>query len=325
MAQELMSGWGSAIRGVGAQFREFFTQNDLAYTKPWDPVVKTLTSDKAQEITSGKTGAGTLTLFDEGASIPKANRYKLYDTTFAHRQYGKQIEVTYLTLINRDWSAQFDEFKDLTISANVTLSKACAQIFNNSFTNSGVATLNGVRVVTYADGVTLASTVHPRVDGGSSQSNASSTGDTLTETNFETRRINVLEQLQDDGTPITVSGDIYLVVPTALEKTAQIITRSDLRSGTANNDVNIYAGGAYKVMSSVWLGAAGGGSDTRWAVVAPAVARLYLFIRQRANSDQSINANTKSTLFDMISIWSVGSADWHGTSFSRGDGLAYSG
>lgn len=322
--QELQSSWGNAVRGVGVQFREFFSQNNLAYTKPWEPVVKSKTSDKAQEVTSGKTGAGTLTLFDEGSSIPKANRYKLYDTTFTHRQYGKQIEVTYLTLINREWGSAFDEFKDLTISGNVTLSKACAQIFNNAFTNSGVATVNGIRVVSYNDGVRLCSTAHPRVDGGTAQSNASSVGITLTESNFETGRVALMEQLQDDGTPITVSGEIHCIVPTALEKTAQIITGSNLRSGTANNDTNIYGGGAYKVMSSVWLGAAASGSDTRWFLVATGVARLSLYIRQRADADQSVDKNTKSTLFDLISVWSVGSEDWHGVWGSRGDNAAYS-
>jgi hypothetical protein len=321
---ELQSSWGDAVRGVGVEFREFFSQNADAYTPSWEPVVKTMTDNAAQATFSGKTGVGVLPMFAEGSAVPKANRFKLYDTAFVHKQYGKQLEVTRLQLINRDWNSQFDEFKDLVVSGKVTLSKAAAQIFNNAFSNSGVATKNGIQVTTYNDGKNLASTVHPRVDGGTAQSNASSTGIPLTESNFETGRVALLEQLQDDGTPITVTGAVWCVVPTALEKTAKIITMSDKRSDTGDNDVNIYNGGGYPVMSSIWLGAAASGSDTQWQLVAPSIAKLVLIIRTSMDMDQSVDKNTKSTLFDVIADWSVGSKDWHGTYFSKGDSAAYS-
>lgn len=324
MAAETTSTWGAAIRGVGVTFREFFSQNAVAYTPSWEPVVKTI-SDNAQTATfSGKTGAGTLTIFSEGSTIPKKNRYKLYDTAFVHDQYGGQVEVTRKQLMNRDFNDAFDEFKDLTVAARVTMSKAPAQIFNGAMTNSGVFTLNGIRVTTYNDGSRLASTSHARVDGGASQSNASSQGVTLTDGNFETNRVALLEQLQDDGTPITITGPLYLIVPTALEKTGQIITGSTLRAETANNDINIYAGGAVQVLSSIWLGAAAGGSDTQWAIVAPSIAKLVLVLRAGPELDQSVDKNTKSTLFDVILDASCGSYDWHGTRFSRGDDLTYS-
>lgn len=287
--------------------------------------MKTISSTQAVETFSGKTGAGKLTRFAEGSTIPKKNRYKLYDTAFDMDQYGGQIEVTRKQLMNREFSDKFDEFKDLTIGGNVTRSQAPAMIFNGAFTNSGIFELGGIRVTTYNDGRRLASTAHPRVDGGTSQSNASSTGITLTDDNLETGRVALLQQLQDDGTPITVTGDLYLVVPTALEKKSTIITQSTQRSGTANNDVNIYSGGYIKVMASNWLGASQtGGSDTRWFLVAPSIAKLYFILRSDMDMDQTVDKSTKSTLFDVILDFAVGSADWHGVWGSAGDGLAYS-
>ena len=318
-----MSNWGAAVRGVGVTFREFFSQNQAAYTPSWEPVVKNTTDDGAQATFSGKTGSGVLSMFSEGSSIPRKNRYKLYDTAFVHKQYGGQIEVTRLQLMNRMFSESFGEFKDLTISGNVLKSKAPAQIFNGGFATT--TTVNSIRLTIYNDGKPLFSTIHPRVDGGTAQSNASSTGIALTEPNFETGRVALLEQLQDDGTPITITGDIYVVVPTALEKGAMIITGSDLRSGTANNDVNIYSGGAYKVMASNWLGTAQGGSNTAWFLVAPSVSKLMLVNRTSGEMDQSVDSNTKSTLFDVVCDLSVGSADWRGTWGSKGDGAAYAG
>lgn len=322
MATELQSSFGSAVRGVGVTFRDFFNQADLGSTMMWEPVVKTLTDNAAQATFSGKTGAGTLSRFSEGASVPKKNRYKLYDTAFVHDQYGGQIEVTRLMLMNRDWSSAFDEFKDLVRSAAQTKSKAPAQIFNGGFATT--TSVNGIKLTTYADGKPLFSTVHPRVDGGSAQSNASSTSIPLTENNLETARIALLQQLQDDGNPIELSGPLYLVVPTNLLKKALVYTMSELKPETANNDTNIYSGGTINVLHSRWLDSDLGGSATAWFLVAPSVAKLGLMLRQDAQTDQSVDKNTKSTLFDVILDFSVGSYAWHGTWGSKGTSAAYS-
>lgn len=141
---------------------------------------------------------------------------------------------------------------------------------------------------------------------------------------METLRVQLLEQVQDDQTPITFSGPIYLIVPTALEKTAQIITGSILRSDTANNDINIYTGGSVIVMSSHWLSATNGGSDTAWFLVIPSVSKLLLLMRTNPNVDQSVDKNTKSTLFDVILDLSVGHYNYKGVVGSRGDNSSYS-
>ena len=324
---ETQANWGAAVRGVSVQFKDFFSQNVDSYVPGWDPVVKTETDDSARANFSGKTGAGVLSRFTEGAAVPTKRRYKLYDTAFVHDQYGGQIEVTRMQLMNRDFDAAFGEFKDLSMAAKILLSKGPAQIFNRAFTAASGVT-GGVYVTQYADGTQLASTIHPRADGGSSQSNASSTGITLTEANLETGRIALVTQLQDDGNPITVTGPIHLVVPTQLEKTASIITGSTKRSGTANNDLNFYDGGRFPVLASHWLqsGISGTsvGSNTAWFLVVPSIAKLALVLRTQPSLDESVDKNTKSVLFDVIVDFSVGSKDWHGVWCSLGDGAAYS-
>lgn len=314
---------GAAARGAGVQFREFFSQNVMSEITGWEPVVKIRPTDQAVDTFSGKTGSGTLSRFAEGAAIPTLNRYKLYNTAVAMDQYGGQLSITRRMLKFRDWNDVFDEFKDLTWSTNVTLSKAPAQIFNGAFSNSGVFTLNGIRVTTYNDGKNLASTAHPRVDGGTAQSNASSSGIPFTEVNFETGRIALMEQLQDDGTPIANMGVVYVVVPPKLEKTALIITQSNQRAETANNDVNIYKGGGYLVLSSVWLGAANSGSDTAWFLVAPQASRLALVRSGGPELNQDVDKNTRSIYFSVVNDFGVCSYDWRGVWGSKGDSLSY--
>lgn len=77
-------------------------------------------------------------------------------------------------------------------------------------------------------------------------------------------------------------ADIMLVVPDALQKTARIITESSLRSNTTNNDLNFYnsVNGQINVITSKWLNANAGGSNTAWFLVArlpglPSVLRVY--------------------------------------------------
>src|SRR3990167_3255935 len=225
MFAETMGQWGAAVRGLGVMLSEFRSQSELAYTPDWAPIVKNRKGTAAAENVSGKTGIGVLEQFAEGTAVPRANRYKLYTTTFNQKQYGKQIEVSRQNLLYRDFQSAFDEARDLSQASKILKSKAPAQIFNGAFT-SGSFNKNGVWTVTYNDGKALASTVHPRVDGGTAQSNASSTGIALTEANFETGRIALSDQLYDDGQPIVITGTLTLLVPIALEKTALIIVGS---------------------------------------------------------------------------------------------------
>lgn len=318
--------WGDVMKGVGVTFREFYTQNDMNQVHGWDPVVKVLRSNDLTTNFSGKTGAGLLTRFADGSAIPSANRFKLFDTSVESEPYGSRLEVTRQTLLFRDFNSVFSEAKDLMASFQSHLSHAAAQVFNRAFT-AGTGVTGRVRVTPYADGSPLASVSHPRADGGTAQSNASSTSIPLTESNLEVGRIALLNQLQDDGVPMMAPGQLYLVVPINLEKTARIITESQLRSGTGNNDVNIYSGGAVKVLSSNWLDSGNSGSsvgsNTAWFLTAPNVSKLAVVLSSGPELDFLKDKDTKSGIFDIIADLAVCSYDWHGVYASQGNNAAY--
>src|SRR3990167_8652799 len=244
--------WGDAVRGVGISFLEFFSQSDLSQVAGWDPIIKTIRSNDSVSHFSGKTGAGYLQRFSDGSVIPSLNRYKLFDTSVAHDPVGGRLEVSRQAMLYRDFQGAFDESSDLINAVKVYLSRAGAQIFNRAFTD-GSGVTGGTRVVQYGDAAPTCSASHPRADGGTAQSNTSTTSIPLSEINVETGRIALLNQLQDDGTPMLAPGEIYLVVGINNEKTATIIAESPLRSATGNNDINIYSGGKMKVMSTGWL------------------------------------------------------------------------
>ena len=320
--------WGDAIRGVGVTFTEFFSQNELNQISGWDPVIKTSKSNDAVSNFSGKTGAGFLQRFSDGSIIPSLNRYKLFDTSVSHDPVGGRLEVSRQTSLYRDFQGVFDESKDLITAVKTYLSCAGAQIFNRAFT-SGAGVTGRTRVVSYNDGYAVASTTHPRADGGTAQSNASSTGIPLSESNVEIGRIALLNQLQDDGVPMLAPGTLTLIVGINNEKTAKIITGSELRSATGNNDVNIYNGGYMNVMSSSWLDSgisgSGVGSNTQWFLVAPSWTKFAIIISAGPDIEFLKDKDTKSNLWDVIIDLGVVSYDYRGLYGSKGDNVAYTG
>ena len=327
MAVETVGFWGDVIRGVGVTFREFFNQNDLTQIGGWEPVVKTLRSNDYVTSFSGKTGPGLLTEFADGSVIPSLSRYKLFDTNARNRPIGGRLSVTRQTLLYRDFAGVFDESQELIRAVKVRLSRAAAQLFNRAFT-SGTGVTAGVTITAYGDGVPLASTVHPRADGATAQSNASSTSIPLTETNFETGRIALLNQLSDDGIPMMDPGSLYIVCGINLDKTAKILAGSPSRPSTANNDINIYYGGYVNVMSSSWLdsgiSASGVGSNTQWFIVAPNWAKLAVIVSAGPDIEPLTDKDTKSGLWDVTMDGATCFYDWRGVYASQGNNAAYS-
>ena len=101
----------------------------------------------------------------------------------------------------------------------------------------------------------------------------------LTEQSLYTAMVMLAEQ-KNQGGVIMGKQAATLLVPPALFKTAMEIVGSPLRSGTADNDMNVI-GEKYpiRVVQSNYLGAAAGGSDTAWFLLAE-THQAFRFIRE---------------------------------------------
>jgi hypothetical protein len=318
---EIRGNYGLLVKGTAAKASEVFDEAAEVYKRQLPGFVKNRADDAAQYNVSGLSGAGQLVKRNEAASYTKNRRYKTYDTNFVHTTYSAQLEVAMELLQDRDVSGIWDEVRQLRIAAEFWRQKSIFQVFNGGFATT--TAVNGVDLTFYGDSVALFSTAHPRVDGGSNQSNASSTGIPLTESNLETGLLALRKQLLDDGTPIRDLGRIHLVVPADLDKTARIITGSQARSATANNDMNIYNDGSLPVLSTHLLSSVNGGSNTAWYLVAENMSKVYSIDRM-APSMNSRRADHGGLLFDVDTRLSVGHGHWLGTWGSKGDNAAYS-
>ena len=195
-------------------------------------VFNVLTSDRDSEADSATTGFGKLQQTSELGALDYEDPVKMYKTTYTHLKYTKGFKVSQELVEDDQHNVIKAMPKALAKSVVYTTEYWGASVFNNAYSTS---------YTSYGDGKPLASTGHLRADGGTAQSNASSTEIVLSETNLETGRLALEKALNDKGEIVNFKADT-LLIPIDLRKTAQIITESTMRPGTANNDVNVYDG-----------------------------------------------------------------------------------
>ena len=336
MAVETRATWGDGwIKGLAAKFAEVENQADQAYSLGVNSALgvennhatrlfKEKTSAKAEERLTNKTGVDYPTLTTEGQDYATDSRLPGYLTVFNFIKKTNSIEITEEEKDDRenDLQSKFDEASDLNVSMKMEFDRSAFSLFNYAFTAQASLPDD---LTFYSDGKPLCSILHPRKDGGTGISNASATGIALTDANLETGRSALRRQLDDRGLPMNIgSGKLILLVPDSLEKTAQIITKSELRPSTANNDLNIYDG-MVTVISTKWINSQNGGSDTAWFLIDSMYSPCIFYQRRGITSSVYMDNKNKNTIYDISARWQVGNKNWRGIWGSKGDAAAYSG
>jgi len=254
---------------------------------------------------SAITGFSLLEETTEGGAIQYEDPVQMYDVSYVHKKYTKGFKVSEELMEDDRYSVIKKKPAALARACRRTAENIAATVFNNAFSSG-----------TGGDAKYLASVSHPRADGGTAQSNASGSGITLTEANLNTALLAMRGQLDDKGMKIGMKADT-IIVPPALEKTANILLNSTLRSGTADNDAN-YFKGLLKVISWDWLS-----SSTAWFLLDSSQHELNWFWRIKPEFKQDNSFDTGMALFKARMRNSVGWSDWRGVWGSKGDGTSY--
>ena len=115
--------------------------------------------------------------------------------------------------------------------------KALARSMASTKNIKGAAVLNNAFDANFAggDGVELCSTLHPTLAG--TFSNELSTAAELNETSLEQSLIDIAALTDERGLKIAATGT-RLIIPSALQFTADRLMNSAGRTGTADNDIN---------------------------------------------------------------------------------------
>ena len=285
--------------------RKIFDDKFTEMPEVFSSIFHVTSSDVDVERDSAVTGFGLLTQTAEGAPISYEDPIQMYDVSYVHLKYTKGFKVSEELVEDDRYNVIKKKPAALAKSCRRTAEFLAAQVLNNAFTSG-----------TGGDAKYLCSTAHPRADAGTAQSNASATGITLTETNLNTALLAMRGQLDDKGMKVGIKADT-IIVPPALEKTAQILTNSKLRPGTADNDFNYYEG-LLKVISWDWLS-----SSTAWFLIDSSEHELNWFWRVRPEFKQDNSFDTGMALFKARMRASRGWSDWRGVWGSEGDGTSY--
>lgn len=288
-------------------FRKIYDDAFTEEPMKMDSIFHIESSEKDTERDSAITGFGLAQVTPEGAPINYDDPISMYDKTYTHIKYTLGFKVTREAVEDDLYRIFGKKPAQLGRAMRRTAETAAANVFNRAFNTSYLG----------GDAKPLASTTHPRADAGTAQSNASSTGITLSETNLETLRIAMRKQLDDRGQIISVTPDV-LLVPIELEKTAHLIVDSTMRQGTADNDMNFYKG-SLQIIAWEYLT-----STTAWFLLDKSVHQLNWFWRERPTFKNDELFDTEFAVYKATMRLSNGFSDWRGVIGSKGDSAAYS-
>lgn len=287
-------------------FRQIFDDVYKEIPQIFPSLLHVNSSTKQDEKDSAISGFGLLALTTEGGVVDYEDPVQMYDKRYVHLKYTKGFKVSEELYEDDQYGVIKKKPAALARAARRTTESSAAGIFNNAFSTSYLG----------GDAKPLVSVSHPRSDGGTAQSNASSTGLTLTETNLETGRLAMRGHLDDKGMKIESMADT-LVVPPALEKQAHTIVDSNLQSDSADNNINFYKG-KLKIVVWDWLT-----STTAWFLLDSRMHELNWFWRIRPEFKQDTAFDTGMALYKTRTRFSNGFSDYRGVWGSKGDGQAY--
>lgn len=286
-------------------YNDSFNEIPQMYTE----IFKIADSNKQDERESAVTGFSQLRQVAEGAPIQYEDPVQMYDVTYTHLKFGLGFKITREMYEDDLYNVMNAKPRELGLAANRTEEQSAANVFNRAFNTS----------YTGGDGKPLLSTIHPSSAGLSSQSNASSTSIVFSEGNLEIGLLALRNQLDDKGQKKAFQANTLLVpVSNPIRKNAHIVIDAPMRSGTADNDPNVYKG-SLKVKEWIYLT-----NSTAWFLIDDSMNKLKWFWRRKQRFAQDELFDTDVALYAVTERFSNGFSDWRGIWGSQGDGSSYS-
>ncbi len=189
-------------------------------------IYETETSERSFEEEVKLSGFGAAPVKPEGSAITYDNAQESFTARYNHETVAMGFSITE--------EAMEDNLYD-SLSARYTKALARAMAYTKqvkaaSLLNTGFTTFNS------GDGVTLFSTAHPTVAGGTN-SNRPAVDVDLNETALEQAVIDIAA-FKDERGLLIAARPRKLIVPPALMFVATRLLQTELRVGTADNDIN---------------------------------------------------------------------------------------
>jgi len=192
-------------------------------------IYETESSDRSFEEETKLSGFGAAPVKNEGSAIAYDNAQEAFTARYTHETIAMGFSITEEAVEDNLYDSLSTRYtKALARAMAYTKQVKAAAILNTAFTGSGNPT--------YGDGQVLCSTAHPLVSGGTN-SNRPTTGADLNETSLEAAVIQIAAWTDERGLLIAARPS-KLVIPPALQFVATRLLETELRVGTADNDLN---------------------------------------------------------------------------------------
>ena len=202
-----------------------------SYPPEYSAVFSANSSQKAYEEDVLLEGFGAAPVKNEGASVSYDSASQQWTARYQHETVALAFSIT-----------EEAEEDGLYGSIAARYAKALARSMASTKEIKAANVLNNATSTTGGDGVSLLNTAHPTRSG--SQSNTLATAADLSETSLEQILIQIADMKDDRGLRIAALGQM-LVIPTAYSFVAERLLESQLRTGTADNDINAIRSGGY--------------------------------------------------------------------------------
>ena len=210
------------LPGLNALFGMEYARYDDEHSALYE----TESSDRSFEEEVKLSGFDAAPVKDEGDAISYDAAQESFTARYNHETIAMGFAITE--------EAMEDNLYD-SLSARYT--KALARAMAHTKQVKSVVPLNtGFDAYQSGDGVSLFNTAHPLVSGGTN-SNRPSTDADLNETSIEAAVIQIGKWTDERGLMIAARPQT-LVIPPDLQFVAARVMKSDLRPGTADNDIN---------------------------------------------------------------------------------------
>jgi hypothetical protein len=197
------------------------------YGEQHKEIYETETSERSFEEETKLSGFSAAAVKNEGAPIAYDNAQEAFTARYTHVTIAQGFSLTEEAIEDNLYDSLSARYtKALARSMAYTKQVRAASVLNNGF-NAGFPG---------GDGVALFATNHPLVSGGVN-SNEPTTPSDLNETSLEAAVIQIAQWTDERGLLIAAKPK-KLIVPPQLQFVATRLLETQLRTGTADNDIN---------------------------------------------------------------------------------------
>ena len=216
LLKELLPGLNALF---GLEYAKYGEEHKVIY--------ETETSERSFEEETKLSGFGQAPVKNEGSAIAYDNAQEAWTARYTHETIAMGFSITEEAVEDNLYDSLSSRYtKALARGMAYTKQVKAAFVLNNAFAGGP----------TYGDGQVLCSTAHPLVSGGVN-SNRPSTPSDLNETSLENAVIQIAAWT-DERSLLIAAKPKKLVIPPALQFVATRLLETELRVGTADNDVN---------------------------------------------------------------------------------------